>query len=230
MSELRRAKRILNLLALLPLIIVASFYIGARVPDRWRNLYVLAAASVILGIVVVIPVRERLRSERRGGFVPRRGGFSGKLEIAAEKIRAHADLVDEEGLEAGGHPLLQSYLAELQRVAKAQDGYDLVPGLELEPEGDPAAHAAKLRKAAADVDAYAQTVRIRGGIFQLDTTQRLYLGAIVAGMVAYGLWLMVRSWSTPGWTFLGGALLVAFGVLIGFGLILSQRDADATHR
>jgi len=230
MSELRRANRILGLLGAMPLIIIAAFYIGAWVPDRWHNLYVLAAAAVILGIVVGIPVRERFRSERRGGYVPRRGGFSGKLELAAEKIRAHADLVDEEGLEAGGDPLLQSYLAELQRVAKSQDGYDLVPGLQLEPKGDPAAHAAKLRKAAAEVDGYAQVVRIKGGIFQLDATQRIYGGVIVAGMLAYGLWLMVETWSTPSWAFIGGALLVAFGVLIGVGLIGSLRDAAATRR
>lgn len=230
MSELQRAKRLLRLFTVLPLIVIAAFYGAAWVPDRWHNLYSLAAAAAILSIVVVVPVRERFRNERRGGYLPKRGSFSGKLEAAAEKLREHAAFVDEEGVEAGGDPLLESYIAELQRVAKAQDGHDLVPGLRIAPRHDPVAHAARLRKAAAELDAYAQRVRTKGGIFQLDPMPRLSGAAIVAAMIGYGLWLMVQTWSTPSWSFFGGAFLVVFGVLIGFGLIGSQRDADATRR
>lgn len=225
MTEWRRSQRILRIFTVMPLIIIAAFYGRAWVPDRWSNLYILAAAAIILGFVVGVPVREHLRAERRSGLVPRRPGFSGKLQAAAQKLREHADLIDEEGDEAGGNPLLESYITELRRVAKAQDNHDLAPGLRHFDRD-----AARLRKAAAELDEYANRVRRKGGIFQLDLTQRISGVAIVIGMFAWGMWLMVTTWSRPSWTFFGGAFLVAFAVLIGVGLLKSQQDADATQR
>lgn len=230
-SELRRSHRLLTLFTILPLLIVAGIFVGGYVPATWRNLYYLALLLAVLGVVFAIPIRERFRLERRSGLVPKRPGFSGKLELVAEKLREYAARLEEEGPEDAWYAHgLDAYITEVRRVALAQDRRELLRGLQLDiredaPPRNVQAHVARLRKAAGEVEMYAQEVRLKGGIFRLDWTQRVMGMVMVGAAVWYGVRLMMRTWSEPGWSFIGGALLVLAAGVVAFGLVMSQRDA-----
>ena len=229
--EFRRSQRILNLFVALPLIIVVGIWAGGFVPERARNIYYLVLMLSVLGTIFAVPIREHLRMQRRGGLVPKRPGFSGRLEIAAEKLREYARDLEELGPEdAYPAAALDSYIAELRRVAFAQDQRALATYLVLDiaENADGAKvrqHVARLRQAAGELELYAQDVRRRGGIFRLTSTQRVMGALPIAAAVFWGARLMLRTWATPSWTFFGGAMLVIAGCAIGYGLVMSQRDA-----
>lgn len=215
-----RRERLLPLLFVaLPVFLAAAVLIGPRVPARWRNLFFLGAAAVVATIVFVVPVRAAKYAERKAGIVARGQGYSDKLAIAAERLRANAAELDEDP-DAGASSALVSYIKELRRVARAQDKVDLLPSFSVRN-----ADAAQMRKAAAELDAYASRVRGKGGIFQLETSQLVAGAAALVVMFACGAWLMWRTWSTPSFTFIGGAALIAIACVLGYGLYGSQRDA-----
>ena len=219
-KEMARGRRIAALFMMLPLLVIVGIFVGGRVPPRWRNLWFLFVAAGATSIIFAIPIREALRQERKAGLVPKRAGFSGKLELIAGKLRARANELDEDDEELGAGASLTRYIAEVRRVALAQDRYELLPGVDLQN-----ADAATLRRAASEVERYAQNVRGRGSIFKLSLPQLFAGGALILAAFVWGWRLMIVYWSTPSWTFFGGAALVAASVVLAVGLIQSQRDA-----
>jgi hypothetical protein len=216
---MRRERWLPILFIALPVFLLIVFRTGSSVPERWRNLFHLGAAIVVATIVFVVPIRTALRAERKAGLAPRSRGFSAKLAVAAEALRATAAELDEDP-DSGYGRELDAYLRELRRVAKEQDGHDLLAGFSLAN-----ANAARMRKAADELDAYAGRVRGTGNVFQLDRAEVIGGAVVLIATFAWGAWLMWRTWSTPSFTFLGGAALIAASCVAGYGLYGSQRDA-----
>lgn len=215
-----RRERFLPLLFIaLPVFLAIVIFGGSRLPAHWRNFFYLGAAIVVATIVFVVPIRAARSAERKAGLAPRAPGLAAKLNVAAEGLRATAAELDEDP-DAGYGRELDAYIRELRRVAKAQDEHDLLAGFSLAN-----ANAARMRKAAEELDAYASRIRGRGNVFQLGTSEVLAGAAVLLAMFVWGLWLMWTTWSTPGFTFLGGAALIAAACVVGYGLVASQRDA-----
>lgn len=215
-----RSSRFLSVFVFLPFAFIIGALAANRVPAPWRNLYWLAVTVVVLGIVFGVPARIVAQEQRRKGLVPRTGGFSGKLEIAAEKLREAANELEDDP-DAVCDLVLQQYVNELRRVAKNQDKHELHVAFH-----DPAA----LRRTAQELQMYAQTVRARGGIFKLDFSQRLAGAAIVIAGFAWGVWIVWSTWSTADPEFITGAALIFGSCAVGYALIKSQQDSDATRR
>ena len=206
----------------LPLILVVAILTANHVPATWRNLYFLAAFGGVLSVIFIIPIREQLRARAREGL--NAPGFSRKLEAAAKALRSLASEA-EEALRLGDEmpdpsPALRSVVAELRRVAQSQDKRELLPSFDFRY-----ATPSQLRDAAGHLEAYALSVRARGGIFQLTTTQLLLGAAATLAGFLWGWRLVLRYWNHPSWSFFGGVALIAASVVIAYGLWGSQRDA-----
>lgn len=97
--------------------------------------------------------------------------------------------------------------------------------MELSDEADAdalAVQVASMRNASTELDAYAQDVRARGGIFKLGLAQIVMGGAVLIAAFVWGCNLTWRTWSTPGLTFFADALLMLSSVGLMLGLIRSQ--------
>ncbi len=222
MNDYRRGERLLWLFTALPLVVVAAFFASRWIPARWMNLYFLAAIGGVLATVVTITVRENLRQERR--FIPKTAGFSRKLDQLAVRLRDHAAAIETAAKEGEEVPHLPRAIAgfakELQRLALKQGRREL-PSLDgLEEITDPA----RFRAAARDGERYAREVRARGGIFKLGVMELIYGSALLIAALAWGCWLVWRTWDEPSIVFFGGVFLVVSSVGLMIGLVKSQRD------
>lgn len=225
-KELARGTRVLYLFTALPFVIIAAFFVAPHIPDRWRNLYFLAVASGALSIIFAVPIREALRREKRQGLVPRSPGFSGKVLLIAEKLRERANELESDGEDAGGvSPTFAAYVAEVRRVAKAQDKRDFLVDLELDVPENVRAHIAHLRRKAEEAELYAYSIRMRGGIFQMRVPNLLAAAVLLIAGFVYGWRLVLQYWSTPSGAFFGGAALIAATVVLTIGVIKARREA-----
>jgi MFS family permease len=225
-KEVARGTRIMYLFTALPFVIIGAIFLAGRVPDRWRNLYFLGVAVAALSIIFAVPIREALRQEKRQGLVPRTPGFSGKVLLVAEKLRERANELETDGEDAGGvSPTFAAYVAEVRRVAKAQDKHDVLSGLTLElPKKNLPGHIAHLRKKAEEAELYAHSIRTRGGIFRMGVANLVAAVALLIAGFLYGWRLVLQNWSTPSWSFFGGVALIVSTIVLAIGIVKSRRD------
>jgi hypothetical protein len=220
-----------------PLLFPAGFFVAFGLGRLFPGLPDGAfAALAILGPMACVTgyaFWSKARDRRAAGLVPAAGGYSAQLSLLATKLRERADEIDAAlrfGREVSWGHELESFAEELRRTAQQLERRELAAFLthdsfvggstEGVAKADWLPRAQRLREAAAEIEAYAEDVRARGGVFRGKPHEVVGCSIVLLAMAAGAAWLIFVA---GGW-FWWGVALVGLTSLLTWALFGSQTD------
>jgi hypothetical protein len=215
--------RYMPLILLLPALILVAFGLGFLFPSFPAG--PLIAGSFVLTAVttLVVAVHDRNRKRRKAGLVPKKEGFSAKVELLATKLRERADEIDQ-AVQFNRHvnlPFpLQGYLDEIRKTASEVDHRQILADLDvsvplnLTDAVATSSHVQKLRDVSAELETYAADVRKRGGIYRVNAKQRIGCFAFISLVFLGGAYLI---WISQVWWGVAVLGIAVFGLWAAIG-------------
>lgn len=212
------------------------------------------AVLIAVAILIAFAVRTRRRAHADAGLKPKKGGYSAKLDLLKEKLRARAEKI--EAAERFSReledlpPAFSEFVEEVRKTAKDVHHRDFVPNLPsvIQEDSDildaleeikeglattedvPARrdqiskYVSELRQAATEVDAYANEVRLQGGVFKLAGGQLAGCSLLLLGSFGYGGYLIWQYYSSPRWELWAGLGMIAVALLFAYVLYKMQTE------
>ncbi len=220
--------RYIWLIVLFPALLGVAFGLNFVFPSVPQG-PLLAGPFVLTAVITIaVAVHDRNRKRRKAGLVPKKEGFSAKVELLATKLRERAGEIDQ-AVQFNRHVNisfpLQGYLVEMRKTASEVDHRQILADLDvsvpliLTDAVATSSHVQKLRDAATELETYAADVRQRGGIYRVDAKQRLGCFAFISLVFLGGVYLI---WISRVWWGVAVLAVAAFGLWAAIG---SQGEA-----
>ena len=215
--------RYIWLIALFPALLGVAFGLGFLFPSLPQGPLIAGVFVLTAVITIAVAVHDRNRKRRKAGLVPKKEGFSAKVELLATKLRERADEIDQ-AVQFNRHVNLlfplQGYLAEIRKTASEVDHRQIVANLDVSVPLNltdalaTSSHLQKLRDAATELETYAADVRQRGGIYRADAKQRIGCFASIALVCLGSVYLI---WISQVWWGVAVLAIAAFGLWVAMG-------------
>jgi hypothetical protein len=236
---------------LVPATVLFVVVFGRFLPQWFHPGFAIALAFIAL---IVITVRTRNRTHAEAGLKPKKSGYSAKLDLLTEKLRARADEI--EAAQRFSRDLdflpnaLTEFVEEIRKTAKDVHHRDFAPNLpsllqqdsnildalaEMEegsasPEPDPTIepeiirYISDLRKSASETEAYANEVRSQGGVYKLQGGQLAGCGILLLVCLGYGAYLIWQYYTSPRWELWAGLGMIAAALCFIYVLYRMQTE------